>query len=350
MTTKGMKAEELLRYYFLKSGYFVVRGVPYQYDKFDITDIDLFLYGRTSALSREKSIVDIKNKKTPQALERIFWIKGLQQVLGIDKAIVATTENRSSIVKYGKEHNVVVLNKDFLRRIDKYESEYKNNRLTDEEFYALINNYSLQKLDGDWKEKIRTAKKLIPLGMNFDHINYWLETARFFAEQSITNIQYTEISLRCLYLICSFILIGVDYKMLDVTFFERPEKLKYLDEGFRYGSNGSNGIAKIIETSIKLVSSIPNGTGIANQIREHIEIGFKDDRFEILSDYFSRVDISNNLFNLARTFEQLAMNKIFIHHSSNIDVKSMLFLLLDFWGISRTKFENSSSSQQCIGR
>ncbi|OFK02367.1 hypothetical protein HMPREF2880_02540 [Neisseria sp. HMSC067G11] len=342
MATKGMKAEELLRYYFLKSGYFVVRGVPYQYDGFDITDIDLFLYGRTSAFSREKIIVDIKNKKTPQALERIFWTKGLQQALGVDKAIVATTENRLSIVKYGKEQNVVVLNKDFLRRIDKYESEYKNNRLTDEEFYNLINSYSLQRLDGDWKGKIRTAKKLIPLGMSFDHINHWLETARFFAEQSITNIQYAEISLRCLYLICSFISIGIDYKMLDVSFSERSEKLKYLDEGFRYGSYGSAGINKIIQTSIKLVDSIPNGAGIANQIREHLETGFNDDKFGILSDYFSRIDVSKNLFHLARTFEQLAMSKIFVHHSSNIDVKSMLFLLLDFWGISRTKFENTS--------
>ena len=108
-STKGNKAEESLRLYFLDAGYYVVRGVPYKYKNFDITDIDLFLYGRASALSRERNIVDIKNKKTPQAVERIFWTKGLQKSLNMDHAIVATTETNSAVLTYGKENDVIVL-------------------------------------------------------------------------------------------------------------------------------------------------------------------------------------------------------------------------------------------------
>lgn len=114
--TKGNKAEESLRLYFLDAGYYVVRGVPYKYKDFDITDIDLFLYGRASALSRERNIVDIKNKKTPQAVERIFWTKGLQKSLNMDHAIVATTETNPAVLAYGKENDVIVLDGKFLKK------------------------------------------------------------------------------------------------------------------------------------------------------------------------------------------------------------------------------------------
>ncbi|WP_206206140.1 hypothetical protein, partial [Pseudomonas viridiflava] len=66
---KGPAAEEAIRNYFLSIGYFVVRGCAFKYNQFDVTDIDLFLYGKSSAFSRERLNADIKNKKTPQALE-----------------------------------------------------------------------------------------------------------------------------------------------------------------------------------------------------------------------------------------------------------------------------------------
>ena len=59
---KGEMMEELLRNYFLNLGYFVVRGIKYRYNENDITDVDLFLYGRISSLLREKSPLLIKDQ------------------------------------------------------------------------------------------------------------------------------------------------------------------------------------------------------------------------------------------------------------------------------------------------
>jgi len=56
---KGFAMEERLRIYFLQSGYYVARGIPFKYKKFDITDIDIWLYNRTSSVSREIAIVDV---------------------------------------------------------------------------------------------------------------------------------------------------------------------------------------------------------------------------------------------------------------------------------------------------
>ena len=112
--TKGSIAEEALRQYFLSLGFFVVRSIPFKYKSFDITDIDLLLYSRKNTISRERINVDIKCKKTPQAIERIFWTKGLQEVLGLDNCIVATTDKRPATREFGSLHNVLVLDGNFL--------------------------------------------------------------------------------------------------------------------------------------------------------------------------------------------------------------------------------------------
>ena len=340
---KGAQAEEILSFYFLKAGYYVIRGVPYKYEGFDITDIDLFLYGRVSALSRERTIVDIKNKKTPQALERIFWIKGLQAALKVDRAIVATTDNRPAIANYGKEQGIIIIDGNLLKRLEKLSSEYQY-RLTDNEFLALIDEYPFQKLDGDWKNRIMISKSLLVLGMNFDHINFWLDNAYFFASQVLDNPSYKQYALRCLYLICSFILIGVDFQMKEVSSMEHSERINFLNEGFTYGAKGKGGTNNIIKSVLTLIKNVPHGGALANQLQESLEKGFEQLNSKILSEHFSKIDISKLLFDLAREFEGLAMNKEFIHHSmkTNVALKSMLFCFLDYWGISRSQFEELS--------
>ena len=123
---KGEEAEEFLRTYFLGLGYYVIRSINFVYKGFDVTDIDLFLYNKVSPFSRERIIVDIKNKKTPQAIERIFWTRGLQDVLNMDKAIVATTDTRQEITDFGKQNNIYVLDGNLQSRLRDGYSKTKN--------------------------------------------------------------------------------------------------------------------------------------------------------------------------------------------------------------------------------
>ncbi|OOF58045.1 hypothetical protein [Rodentibacter myodis] len=340
---KGAQAEELLRFYFLKAGYYVIRSIPYSYENFDITDIDLFLYGRVSALSREKTIVDIKNKKTPQALERIFWVKGLQAALKMDRAVVATTDTRPAVVNYGKEQGVIIVDGHLLKRLEKLSLEYKY-RLTDNEFLDLIDEYPFQKIDGGWKNRIINSKRMLILGMNFDHINFWIDNGYFFASQVIDNPDYKQHALRCLYLMCSFVLIGIDFQMKEVSSMDYSERIDFMNEGFTYGAKGRNGTNNAVRNILTLLKSVPQGGGLANQLQLSLDKGFEQLNSNILSEYFSKTEISKSLFDLAREFEVLAMNKEFIHHSSqpNLALKSVLFCLLDYWKIQRSLFEELS--------
>ena len=224
-TNKGQKMEEALRIYFLKSGYYVSRGVPFKYQGFDVTDIDLWLYNRTSSVSREISIVDIKNKKTPQAIERIFWVKGLQLAVKATNALVATTDKRPDVKDFGKDMDVFVLDGSFLNKIQKFEKDI-DNRITDEEFWILIGNYSLGKHDGDWKKKLIEAKSLLAIGLNFDNINSLLDTAHCFIEQILTKPSQLEIALRSFYLVCSYIAVNMDYLQRELSFLNDIESKK----------------------------------------------------------------------------------------------------------------------------
>ncbi|WP_438939889.1 hypothetical protein [Chitinophaga hostae] len=331
--------EELLRNYFLKSGYYVIRGVPFIYEGFDVTDIDIWLYSRTSSVSREITIVDSKNKKTPQAIERIFWVKGLSKATKATNSIVATTERRQEVKDFGKELGVAVLDGAFLKRLESSDTMTLE-RISDEEFYRLINEYSLNKLDGDWKARIKLCKSLLANQLSFDSCNEWLVHGKFFAEQAVTKENHREIAFRCLYLVCSFIAIAIDYSMKELSFHEAVERNKMLQDGFTYGSRGSAGIKKILDTAMGLVEQHAlDGQAISRQVRVSVENQLSKLNTSILSEYFSKNEVAKNLFSVAKEFEQLAMSKEFVsHNSSAVELKGILYCLLDYWSIDRKLF------------
>lgn len=340
--SKGPKMEELLRSYFLKAGYYVVRGVPFVYEGFDVTDIDLWLYSRTSSVSREIALVDAKNKKTPQAIERIFWVQGLRIATKATNAIVATTEKRQEVKDFGRDLGVLVLDGSFLGKLANSDDPNAT-RLSDEEFFARINEYPLSKLDGDWRKRIVLSKSLLAKSLSFDSCNEWLDQGKFFAEQSITKGTQRETALRCLYLVCSFIAIAVDYCMKELSFHEQSERSALIKDGFTYGSRGSSGFKKVLNVAMGLVEEHANdGSAIFRQVRSSVEKQLSQLNTSILGDFFSKNDVARTLFTVAKEFEQLAMTREFASHAAaSIELRSTLFCLLDYWGIDRVMFSTA---------
>jgi len=284
---KGYKMEELLRNYFLKAGYYVIRGVPFAYEGFDVTDIDLWLYGRASSVSREITIVDIKNKKTPQAIERIFWVQGLKQATKATNAVVATTDKRQEVKDFGRDLGIFVLDGAFLDRLNKSDTG-SSSRLIEEEFFSKINEYSLGKIDGDWKGRIVSCKSLLSKSLSFDSCNEWLNHAKFFAEQSIIKPNQRETSLRCLYLILSFVSVAIDFSLRELSFLDQKERSAAIKDGFTYGTKGSSGTKKVINLSMGLVEQYANnGKSISNQVRANIERQFESLPTNILGEFLA---------------------------------------------------------------
>lgn len=344
--SKGFQMEESLRSYLLKSGYYVVRGVPFKYKEFDITDVDLWLYARPSPVSREISIVDIKNKRTPQAIERIFWVKGLQESISADKAIVATTDRRPEVKEFGKTLDVFVLDGDFLSRLTNKE-QVKNPRLSDEEFYDLFKAYKFEKFDGDWKKRITNAKShLIDSdGLGFNSCLDWIKDAQFFGEQSIIHIKHSVLTARCFYLLCSFIAISVDYILKDYAFLTAEARTKKLAEGFTFGDNGSESFKTNLKTATMLISAYhENGKTIKNQIENTIQEELSSLRTGSLAEFFSKSDVAKNLFSVGVELESLAYQKVFSSHTEGSnELRAFVGCILDYIKVDRVEFNKSTT-------
>ena len=336
---KGSRTEELLASYFRKSGYFVVRGVPFNYMGYSVTDIDLWLYLRSSSVSREIAIVDIKKKRTPQAIERIFWTKGLQTAIDANKAIVATKDSREEVMMFGKKLGVTVLGGRFLNKLEKLDST-KEERLSEEELQHIVNNSTFGKIDGDWKGRLLQSKEQLSGGLSFDSINYWLEQGRFFAEQVIARPTNRELALRVLFRIIAFFTIGIDYVLKDLSFKEHSEKELALKSGFTYGNEGRSIIEDKINQSMKLLQQFGGiSSSEAGTIKSQVDKAFLTLPTGILGEFFANVNVARSLVDIAREldFASMSIAGPLSYNYSQL-TRGLIGCLLDFWGIGRNQF------------
>lgn len=321
--------EELLRNYFLNSGFYVVRGIKYKYEGNDITDVDLYLYGRSSSLTRQRLNVDIKNKKSPQAFERILWANGLRVLLNFDSCIVATTDQRPLIHAFGQLHNTTVLDGSFLSKL---RTSTFPDRFTEEELTArFAKNKSYQTFSNkDWRFIYELSKSKLLTELDFSGFNSILTFLEYFMEKVITDDQKREDATRMVYLLISHLLIIIDFITKDIAFLETNDKEKKLSDGFKFGNLGKEGVDKIIGMAVQI-----SGNKSANSFFKSLESIPTD----ILKDFFSKNENSRNLFVWAKEFEKLGYNKQFINPEKiEPQLKGVISVFLDFLKIERKKF------------
>lgn len=335
--TKGPRAEEVLRNYFINLGYFVVRGCKYRFAGFDVTDIDLWLYGKKSALTRELLNVDAKNKKTPQALERIFWAKGLQRVLGFDGCIVGTTESRKEVREFGRRHNVTVLDGSFLSRLMKSDRSQQN-RITEEDLLSQAETQSLGRLGGDWRGRYEASKSRLLDSLSFDGCNIHLDDVRYFLEQLIQKGPDNSVALRLTYLAITKLLVALDYILAQQVAADQNERRQLLDEGFRYGSSGKAYTEKVGRLASALVTNVLAQTGGAVEVERALREQALSLRADLLAEYFGNGVVCSALFDLAREIEKAGFAvQVPRVVSLSPAAQSTIGVLADFHGIDRKR-------------
>lgn len=324
---KGELIEEQLRNYFLNSGYYVARGIKYNYRENAITDIDLFLYGRFSSLSRERINVDIKNKRTPKALERILWTIGLREVLKFEKCIVATTEKKEEIRSFASENSVLLLDGTFLNKLE----ELPSSRLVEEELIKLLSQFKSynQFKNKDWGSIYNSSKSKLLNELDFSGFNSDMVLLKYFLGKCY-DIQKKEVACRCVYLITSHILIILDYIIKELVFLDADSKGKRLNDGLKFGNLGKLGIEKTIDMAIKISGS--------NKSVNYIKDLFASLPTDILKEYFSKNENTKNIFNYAKQFEVLGFNRHVVNPNElSIELKSLLGLFIDYSELNRKK-------------
>lgn len=327
---KGELMEELIRNYFISSGYFVLRGVKFRYEKNDITDVDLYLYGRSSSITRQRINVDIKNKKTPQAFERILWANGVRKLLKFDSCIVATTDRRPVVHKFGQLHNTIILDGAFLSKL---RSNSYSDRLSEEELVQRISKNKSYEISGgkNWRNIYEESKSRMLSELDFSGFNTALPYIEHFVEKILTDPQKQEDATRLLYLIISHLLITIDFILKDVSFLNVSEREKKLLNGFKYGNLGKDGVDTLISIAIQI-----SGKSSTNSLLKKSLDGIPID---ILKDFFIKNENTKNLFNWAREFEKMGFNRNFMNPENLASsLRGVISLMLDFLGVDRKKF------------
>lgn len=322
---KGEHMEELLRNYFLSLGYYVVRGVKFRYQDFDVTDIDLYLYGRASSLTRERINVDIKNKKSPQVFERIIWANGVMKLLGFNSCIVATTDEKPVIHSFGQLHNTAILDGAFLAKLRSLELP---DRISEEELLTeLAKHKSYKTYDNkDWRYLYESSKSKLLNEQDYSGFNSTLILLKYFIEKSLVDVQKTEIATRMIYILLSHLLVIIDFIVKDIAFLDTSARTKRISEGLNYGNLGKDGVNKIIEIAYKISGK---------------KVSFNNEsNIDILIEYFSKLEITKNLYTWAKEFERLGYSRNFINPNmiENVGLKSPFFVILDYLQIERRKF------------
>jgi hypothetical protein len=333
---KGAEAEESLRSYFNSIGYFTVRGVPFEYSGYMLTDVDLWLYLKETSIARTRINVDIKRKKTPQAMERIFWSKGLQEVLGLNGCIVATTDKREETIQFGRIHGVTVLDGRFMQRVLSY-SPIKDNRLTEEALEKIFNKNYLTKASIKFINEYKNSKKHLLSDLNFNGCNIFLDQQHSLLDEYQLGGNTKEASLRLLYIIISYFLISLDFVSRNFAYRESEERNKEMHEGFTYGESGKKRAEELTKLAISLVEQSTSGDlMIKSNLKQEIDNQLNNYPSNILVEHFTKSENLKSLFNDAKRFETLAFSTQLIQ-PQNLDTreKGLIAVLCDFFRIDR---------------
>jgi hypothetical protein len=339
---KGAKLEEVLRGYFLDMGFYAVRGARYTYGGIDITDVDLWLYQRASPFSRQRFNVDAKDRRTPHALERVLWAKGLQDCLRLDGSIVATTDSRSKVKEFGDLQNVAILDGTFLSKLKKRYSTHPA-RMAEEEFIGLMRVSKSDRIGSDWVDRLTIAKSRILTHLSFDGVNSLLNEVGYFVEQTTAVPHRGETACRSVYLTLSLVAIALDYVGKDFAFGERQTYFEALVEGLRFGSAGKAGAEKVFSIAGRLVAAyFPEQNLRAPDVAKQLRNQSHELPADVLAEFVSKTGSGKQLFDLARSFEALAFARKFTAPSEiPAEQRALVGVILDFLHVDRKGFFDS---------
>lgn len=341
---KGYRLEEVLRSYFLQAGYFVVRSVPFRLDGSDVTDIDLWLYERSTGSARRRQIVDAKSKSRPKAVERLLWVKGLAEGLGMDGAYIATTDTRPLTRKVAKRLGVLVIDGNDLQRIQAGGKDSDSERIVDEELWQQVRAIDEGRKNKSFQSHLEDAKASVLESFGASTIVRSLEAVRYFATETVSahpGSQAAEVAGRLTYFSAALVAIGLDGVRLDATFGSLEALRTIFVNAIRFGNTDRvSGLAKLRVATRLVERFADNGSVIAKAIEERARREYDAIPAEIVADEVMKMGgTRENLFSAARELERVSYR----HMCPNFDelemsVRSFMGALLDFSQVERRAF------------
>lgn len=313
---KGLKTEELVRAYFLRAGFFVMRAVPLRHAGADLTDIDVWIYERSATLARRRTIIDIKDKKTPQAAERLFFIKGVASVIAVEGAGVATTDSRPALRELARKHGVLWIDGADLQRLKDSDALSSLERLTEEEFNIEVADIDGARNGRMFRDKIDQVKSAVADRFGPSCANAAIDGFQIFAREVVNahpSSGAARVAGRLSYLAAAIAAAAFDFASAETALRPSGERLRHMTGAIRFGADTEGTLANLRWTEAAVREYLPNGAGLAQLVRDKFLAELNDVPAEGLAEILIKLSNSDKLFNIARSLERAAYPEIWSH-------------------------------------
>lgn len=344
--TKGFKTEELIRKYFLQAGFFVVRGPRLKFGATELTNVDLWVYERSATLARRRTVIDIKDKQRPQAAERLFFIQGLGEIIGVEGVGVVTTDKNKHLRSLARKNKVLWIDGDDLQRLKSSNKLAQGERFSDEEFLAIVADVDRARGGRIYRDMIDDMKSAVVDRFGASSANLSLDVFHALTEAAIKSHPGSEPAkalTRISFLAASLVAVALDFASADSALRPLSERRKHMSNSIRFGEDVEGTYEKLDWAARALREYVDNGSSIANQITTRFDNDVKQVPAEDLAEFVVRLSNTVALFNIARTLEHAAFSTdVVTFDALPTDSKSFVGALLDFAKIDRKKFSEAS--------
>lgn len=339
---KGFETEEVVRSYFLGAGFFAVRGVKLRNGGDDLTDIDLWLYERSATLARRRIIIDIKDNAQPKAAERLFFIKGLAEIMKVEAAGIATSDSRRSLRDLARKYNVLWMDNGDLQRLKSSQKLAVSSRISNEDLDGLISEVDSLRSSRKIRDAVLLIKSAVADRFGPSCANTALDGVEYFARMALSshpNSQSAMLFTRLSYFSASIAAAALDFTSGEFALRPTQERIASMAEAIRFGEDSKGTSEKLRWMEAAVRDYAPNGAGVADIVRERFNDALRAIPAEAIAEVAVKMSTSDRLFNAARDLEQASFNYTCLRFDDlSIDAKSFLGASLDFISVDRSKF------------
>ena len=349
---KGLETEEVIRSYFLGAGFFAVRGVKLRQGDDDLTDIDLWLYERSATLARRRIIIDIKDKAEPRAAERLFFVKGLAEIMQVEATGVVTSDSRRSLRELARKHNVLWIDNSDLQRLKSSEKLTASSRLTDEMLNDVIAKVDIARSSRKVRDAFWSVKSSVGDRFGPSCANTATEGAQHFARLAIEahpNSLPAQVFTRLVYFSAAIAAAALDYTSGEIALRPHSERLASLTTAIRFGEDAKGTEDKLRWTEAAIRDFAPNAAGLGEVVRSGFNEALKLVPAEGLAEVVVKMANSDRLFRAARDLEQAAYSiDLPSFDELSVEAKSFLGAVLDFVDIDRVLFAQCRQAERGV--
>lgn len=340
---KGHRTEELLRAYFIRAGFFAVRGAPVTFGTEVATDVDIWLYERPTGSARRIQIVDAKSKSKPKAVERLFWVKGLAEAIDADGAYIATTDSRPALRQIATKLGVKLIDGDDLRRIRDSGRVEIPGRLTDEDLANQAKIVDTVRHSKEFQSGISDIKSSVVAGLGEMSTVRNLDNFANFAMLAIeahADSDTAKIAGRLSLLSAALTSISLDYIGVQAAFRTRDEQREIFANAIRFGNvDRDAGLEKLRVATALLREFSPGGSGVAKTVEANFSKRLEAIPAEIVSDQAVRMMSDGSLFRAAKNLEHAAyLVEPPSYDRLDSSSKSLVGALLDYSSVDRERY------------